>query len=103
MALCLVLWFYTIEPPFYAGLNHACRTGDEKFVEMLGPLAQCLYWIVARTESKRTDQIVHGQKILHANMNQPPGFFCSSFLLFRGTTMKEHWIDGWKEEVGKCG
>jgi len=29
------------------------------------------------------------------------GYFCRSFLLFRGALMNNEWIDGWRKKVGK--
>ena len=29
------------------------------------------------------------------------GYFCRSFLLFRGALMNNEWIDGWREKVGE--
>ena len=54
-ACCMILWLNSIEPPFYEYLKEACRESDEDKLLMLGPFAQCLYWIISRAESKRSD------------------------------------------------
>ena len=38
-AVFLVLWLYSIEPPFYFYLNQACRRMDATLLNMLGPFA----------------------------------------------------------------
>ena len=40
---CLILFLYSIEPPFYAYLNRAIRSHDSKEVKNLGPFASALY------------------------------------------------------------
>jgi len=39
----LVLWLYSLEPPFYFHLNQACRSLDQTLLQFLGPFARALY------------------------------------------------------------
>ena len=53
----LVLFLYSIEPPFYFALNHACRKRDERFLPMFGPFARALNEVLIFAESNRKDAI----------------------------------------------
>ena len=39
----LILFLYSIEPPFYAFLNQACREMDESKLPSLGPYARVVH------------------------------------------------------------
>lgn len=39
----LIMWLYTIEPPFYFYVNEACRKRDESLLNLLGPFASALH------------------------------------------------------------
>ena len=41
--VCLILYLYTIEPPFYAEINRAVRLRDKEMLYTLGPFARCLF------------------------------------------------------------
>lgn len=98
VVVSIILYIYSMEPPFYAQMNKAIRELDLTMLEKLGPLARCLYQIhVTRLESRRNDSIQCGEStILGANKL---GFFNKSFLLFRGTRMKARWINDWARKV----
>ena len=49
-AVCLLLWLYSIEPPFYAAINEAGRIMDTEFISMLGPFAKAIYIIFEYVE-----------------------------------------------------
>jgi len=42
----LILWLYSIEPPFYAELNKACREMNRELLETLGPISYALFLVV---------------------------------------------------------
>ena len=39
----LILTLYSMEPPFYADLNNACRTLDPSKLNTLGPFANAIW------------------------------------------------------------
>ena len=59
--VCLILWFYSIEPPFYAVLNDACSQMDTKFIKTLGPFAQALLCILASAEKYKDNKMLSGE------------------------------------------
>lgn len=88
-AACLTLFFYSIEPPFYAYLNKAIRSRDPKEAKALGPFASALYQVITRAESYREDRetpgnIVTADKQLFS-FQCSLGHFEGSFLAFKGT------------------
>jgi len=97
LVVSIILYIYSMEPPFYAQMNTAIRDLDLTMLEKLGPLARCLYQIhITRLESRRHDSIPCGESIPGTNQL---GFFNQSFLLFRGTRMKARWINDWARKV----
>ena len=46
----ILMYLYTIEPPFYAELSNACRTQDESKLNWLGPFAQAITTILKNGE-----------------------------------------------------
>ena len=97
----LIMYLHSIDPPFYAELNAACRTLDRSKLKMLGPFARCIYQIlVMRIENMKRDKIERGdnQRVDQAAMKQL-GYFRKSFLLFRGTKLKARWINDWTRQV----
>lgn len=99
--VCLLLYLYSIEPPFYADVNKAIRLRDKAMLRTLGPFVRCLYQILVGggTESVRSDRLLHGRDDLTLPGNM--GFFSQSFLLYRGAAMKESWIKAWKQQIGR--
>ena len=81
----LVLYFHSIEPSFYAGLNRACRNVDIQYLEMLGPFACALFWILSNAEAERDDRLKFGEQL---RKDGPLAYFSGSFLLFRFIYMK---------------
>ena len=56
----LILLLYSMEPPFYADLNNACRTLDKTKLHTLGPFARVVFEVLLRGEysdEKRNDAI----------------------------------------------
>lgn len=49
-ATFLILWLYSVEPPLYFHLNHACRSMDFTLLPMIGPFAKALYWTLMYAE-----------------------------------------------------
>lgn len=86
--VCLILYLYTIEPPFYADLLKACKLNDNSKLQTLGPFAYVLQKVMQYgyiSERKRDDALKKG----HATKASPQGSFAQSFLLFRGTYMPD--------------
>ena len=46
---------YSLEPPFYRGLNKACREKDDTKIDHLGPFATALGEIIRFQERNRTN------------------------------------------------
>merc|ERR1712224_377144 len=102
-ACFLILWLYSIEPPFYCHLNTACRLMDATLLPMLGPFASALYHILLLAEGERSDKLYIG-KDLHAphyNKHHPLGCFSCSFLVFRGVSLSPSIIQRWTKMHGK--
>lgn len=90
----LIMYLNTIEPPFYAELNTACRTLDTKKLKMLGPFARCVYQILAtRIENSKKDKIERGDNF--SLDEKSLGYFKKNFLLYRGSKLKARWINDW--------
>ena len=66
-AVCLLLWLYSIEPPFYAAINEAGRIMDTEFISMLGPFAKAIYIIFEYVEFQREDRLDCGNQIIKQN------------------------------------
>lgn len=61
-----------------------------------------MHWIVKLAETNKSKKVTLGAK-LHKpekKLTHELGSWCSSDLLFRGTKMKQEWIDDWKSSVG---
>jgi len=97
----LILNLYSMEPPFYAALNKAMRDLDMDKLKTLGPFAKAIYMVLMRgnnSDYKRDDALERGEDYF---CHDSQGYFCRSFLLFRGALMNNEWIDGWREKVGE--
>jgi len=56
----LILTLYSMEPPFYAELNNACRTLDKSKLKSLGPFARAIFSVLScgvYSDRKRDDKI----------------------------------------------
>ena len=95
VVVCLVLYLYSIEPPFYAYINKACKEQDKTKLKTLGPIVRVLYQILVGggTESSREDRITTGQDRVKCKVSL--GFYSESFILFRGAAMREQTIKEW--------
>ena len=60
--VCLILYLYSIEPPFYKHINQACKNQDRTKLRTLGPMVRILYQILigGGTENSRDDRIITG-------------------------------------------
>lgn len=56
----LILWLYTIEPPFYAELNRAIVRKDYSKISMFGPFAWALELIFSSAEVSMVNSIKPG-------------------------------------------
>ena len=103
-----------MEPPFYEALNKACRELDESKLETLGPFAVAIGGVLGGgylSDIKRDDALEqgiqfhnpYGELDLPVCIESDLGFFCRSFLLFRGALMEKGWMTGWREDAGKSG
>lgn len=62
--VCLLLYLYSIEPPFYASLISASRHLDKEKLKILGPWARALYTLLIQgweSDGKRDDVLKYGQ------------------------------------------
>ena len=59
-AVCLILYLYSIEPPFYYYINKASRFMLESDLETLGPFARALHEILSGCESRKSEKILEG-------------------------------------------
>jgi len=48
----LILWLYSMEPPFYAAVNEANRTRDKTLLTKLGAWSYALYFVLGDAELK---------------------------------------------------
>lgn len=86
----MILWLYSIEPPFYAALNDASREMDEEYVLMLGPFCRALHIVLSSAEAARDDKMLNGTTIIKEfNGKHPLGVFAGSFLLFKCVKMSQ--------------
>ena len=57
----LILILYSMEPPFYADLNNACRNLDMDKLQTLGPFAKAIFMVLGSgglfSDKKREDAI----------------------------------------------
>ena len=101
----LILWLYSIEPSIANDLNETCRNMIKENLPTLGPFACALNCILYGAEQNRKDFMITGNTD-HAPSNgniHDLGFFCRSILVYRGVTMKESWIQPWRNSVGLKG
>ena len=95
---CWVLYLYSMElgsPPLYMELNRACRQMDLTKLPQLGPFAYALSCVCRWGDSKKkkADKILHGSTIWKG--------LTGCFLLWRGASMKQVWIQPYLDNVGK--
>lgn len=106
----LILWLYSIEPPFYKWVGEASRDinvfeSDPEHVNSLGPFARALFLIFYGAEGNRDDKLKIGMMQHKPSMNRIDklGFFNSSYLVFKATYMESEWILDWKMCFGLTG
>ena len=95
---CWVLYLYSMElgdPPLYMELNRACRQMDQDLLPLLGPYAKALELVcyLAEENKKKVDKIVHGFVIWKG--------LAGCYLLWRGVSMKQEWIQPYLDKVGE--
>lgn len=59
-AVFVILYFYSLEPPFYHVVNEACRTMNEARLPIVGPIAKCLGTIFKTAEDMKRDRVQRG-------------------------------------------
>ena len=91
----LILFLYSIEPPFYSVLNEACRKRNITLLNMFGPFAFAIWFVLRGAENNRRD------RLKDSGFSYTLGWFTASFLVFRGVEMELSWIIKWQEVVGK--
>ena len=60
----LILILYSMEPPFYADLNKACRDLDHQKLKTLGPFAKAIFGVLkcgSISDENRVDAIERGE------------------------------------------
>ena len=72
-AVMLILWLYSIEPPFYSYLNKAMQTLDTTHLSMLGPFAKALHVIIVEAEKNRKDALKNAEDIIRFSQSHPLG------------------------------
>ena len=94
-----VVWMYSLEPPLYWLLNRAMRTKNMAYLQMLGPFAQAINFVLAGAEYHRNDKIQKG-----SGMNpwkNPLGYMAGSMLVFRGALFSTKYIVEFQNQIGK--
>ena len=102
-ACFLVLFLYSIEPPFYFHLNDACRTKNKTLLPMLGPFAYAIYKVLLGAERRRGDAMKTGWE-LHGwdgEKEHALGWMSGSVLVFRGALLPSSTIAHFAVEQGK--
>jgi len=94
----LVLWLYSLEPPFYFHLNQACRSLDQTLLQFLGPFARALFSVLNWAERRRADALKRGYRITD---KRGLGTLCGSFLVFRGASLTAKAIQKYTAMIGK--
>jgi len=93
--VCMLLYLYSMEPPFYSDLYQACRSVDIFKVHTLGPFARALFELLKQceySERRRDDALLQGVKEGHEG---PYGYFSQAFLAFRGANMPKQAVNEW--------
>ena len=98
-AVMLILWLYSIEPPFYSYLNKAMRKLDTTYLQLLGPFAKALHVIIVEAEKNRKDALRNAEEIIRFKEEDPLGNQSCMFLHFKGIPMSEEALNDWKEAV----
>ena len=94
--VCFILYLYSMEigcPALYAEANRVARDVDKSFLKELGPFLRCLNVISLRAEYfKKDNDVIRTGKMISGSKNNMYG----SFLLFRGLSMLEKYIEPFK-------
>ena len=97
--VCFILYLYSMEigsPALYAEANRVARDVDKSFLKELGPFLRCLNVISLRAEYfKKDNDVIKTGKMIRSDpyyKNNMRG----SFLLFRGLSMLEKYIEPFK-------
>lgn len=72
-AVMLIVWLYSIEPPFYSFLNKAMRKLDTTHLNMLGPFAKAIHVIIVEAEKNRKDALRNAEDIIRFKQEDPLG------------------------------
>ena len=96
--VCVILYLYSMEPPFYEALNKACRSARpfrQQDLKNFGPFACAMNQILfgGHLEKSRERRIETG---CDRPFNKEIGLFSRCFFLYRGVSMIDEWIDEWK-------
>ena len=85
----LILMLYSMEPPFYADLNKACRDLDHQKLKTLGPFAKAIFGVLLYGGCSDRDRVDAIERGVQFSDTDPLGSMCRSFLLFRGALMEK--------------
>jgi len=75
-------------------------------LKTLGPFAKAIQGVLEHcsdSDLKREDYIERGDHVHNPDedlIDNDLGYFCRSFLLFRGSLINKEWIADWMEEIG---
>jgi hypothetical protein len=84
-------------PPLYAEANRIAREMDMSLLDELGPFIMGLYFVTMWANKSRheSDKIATGE-MLGGEVNNVQG----SYLLWRGASMREEWVNDIASKVG---
>lgn len=121
--VCLALYIYSLEPPFYWYLNQLGREflGFEKVkddegspitfkdpsqkmkVRLLGPFAWVLKQIMQFSGMNRKDKLTMGaaEKRAGSTLFRELGFYCMALNVYRGCSLKGDDIKLWQDKEGE--
>ena len=95
MRVCLIMYLLTVEPNLCSAMNKALVTLDKTQLSVFGPLARALGVILANACDTKKDGFDKGQDYHDPSTDllHPLGYFCESFLLFRGVIFDEDGVN----------
>ena len=82
----MLLWIYSIEPPFYAWISEIVFKEQYQYLKMVGPFIRAFSTLLEYSQDQRYNRL--GHEILQDEPEHPLGYFCESFVVFRGVSMR---------------
>lgn len=94
-------FFLSMDPPFYAHLNKAVRSMDQAMLPKLGPFARALSIFMYHSDESNKNRQIKLMKGLDEGFEGPLGHFNKSFLLFKGSLLKNTCIETLTGKIGQ--